>query len=268
MQSGHQLLSGAVGHRRLQPKPHGFAYDVGYYWLDLRKLAILPSLSAKVAIDKFAAVSFRRADYLRDVAHAPTDLSSAVLELARKLLPTVTAPSSVQLELLALTDEQLDVQMLAPLANYGVFFSPLTMYFIGQKGQWHWMLAEVSNTPWNERHYYLVPLVADGLTDYSHAKNFHVSPFNPIEMIYRWKVQVFEQKLRVSITNFREERAVFSAWFDLQAEPLSESSLKNHLIRSPWQNVQIVIRIYWQALRLLIKGMPIYRHQKPKDPSQ
>lgn len=268
MKPGHQLLNGAVGHRRLQPKPHGFAYDVGYFWLNLHDLDTLPTLSAKFAVDKFAALSFRRKDYFRDVTAAPADLSAAVVQQAKSLLPSVLDCSAEQRDLLAKNSGELDVYMLTPLANYGMFFSPLTLYFIGQQGLWHWMLAEVSNTPWNERHYYLVPLNPDGLTDYSHAKNFHVSPFNPIDMIYRWKVQFFENKLRVSITNVKNEKPVFCAWFDLQPEPLNQQSVKNHLIRFPWQNVQIVIRIYWQALRLLLKAMPVYRHQKPKDPSQ
>jgi DUF1365 family protein len=37
------------------------------------------------------------------------------------------------------------------------------------------------------------------------------------------------------------------------------------LIRQPWQNVQIVLRIYWHALKLLIKGVPVHAHPKTKD---
>ncbi len=268
MKPGHQILTGAVGHRRLQPKPYGFAYDVGYFWLNLHDLDALPAVSGKLAVDNFAALSLRRKDYFRDMTNAPAELSSAVVQQARSLLCSVNDCTPEQRDLLTKDCSELDVYMLTPLANYGMFFSPLTLYFIGQHGLWHWMLAEVSNTPWNERHYYLIPLHAHGLTDYSHAKNFHVSPFNPIDMIYRWKVQFFENKLRIAITNFKNDEPVFSAWFDLQAQPLNQQSVKNHLIRFPWQNVQIVTRIYWQALRLLLKAMPVYSHQKPKDPSQ
>lgn len=268
MEAGHQLLHGAVGHRRLQPKNHGFGYEVGYFWLNLAELDSLSQVSKKFSLEKFAPLSFRRKDYFRDIPDAAENLQQAVLQHARKLLPSVTSATPIQRDVLHLPAEQLEVQLLSPLANYGVFFSPLTLYFIGLQGHWHWLLAEVSNTPWNERHYYLVPLDDSGLTDFSHAKNFHVSPFNPIDMIYRWKVQFIQSKLRLSITNIRQDIAVFSAWFDLQSQPLTEESVKKHLIRSPWQNVQIVIRIYWQALRLLLKGMPVYRHQKPKDPSQ
>ena len=43
-----------------------------------------------------------------------------------------------------------------------------------------WVLAEVRNTPWNERHYYAV----DGQQARPLEKAFHVSPFNPMDMVY------------------------------------------------------------------------------------
>lgn len=265
MLSGHYLLKGAVGHSRLQPKPHGFGYDVGYFWLDLANLPTM-SVSRKIQSERFAALTLRRKDYFRDVSDATDSLYSAAITQARRLLPTVSSANEQQISLLANPPANLKIQMLSPLANYGFYFSPLTLYFIGTEGEWHWLLAEVSNTPWNERHYYLIPLDASGITDYSHPKNFHVSPYNPIDMIYQWKIQFLAGKLRLSITNHREQQAVFCAWFDLQPEPLTEEAVKQHLIRFPWQNVQIVTRIYWQALKLLMKGMPIYLHQKPKEP--
>lgn len=263
---GHHLMTGGVGHQRLQPKPHGFGYEVGYFWLNLRDLTSLMQQVPQLATRRFAAASYRRADYFRDIVGASEDLAEAVMQQARQLVSSVPNPSDLHRQVLA--DPDADVQILTPLANYGVFFSPLTLYFIGQQGRWHWMLAEVSNTPWNERHYYLIPLNPDGVTDYSHAKNFHVSPFNPIDMIYQWKVYCVGDKLRVSITNVREEIPVFCAWFELVAQPLQAERVQEHLIRFPWQNVQIISRIYWQAMRLLFKAMPIYSHQKPKDPSK
>jgi DUF1365 family protein len=45
------------------------------------------------------------------------------------------------------------------------------------------VLAEVRNTPWNERHYYAV----DGQQARPLEKAFHVSPFNPMDMVYHWR---------------------------------------------------------------------------------
>ena len=246
MQSGHAWYRGRVGHQRYVPKSHGFGYDVSYLWLDLQQLDTLSQLGALLQIERFAAWSFRRKDYLAGEA----DLAQAV----RHKIQNLGGIKPVE-----------QVFMLSPLANFGVYFSPLTLYYCFSAGQPVYLLAEVSNTPWNERHYYLIPLQGDGHTEFCHDKNFHVSPFNPLDMQYQWQIQPPAALLQLSITNWRQGERVFSAWMDLQQQPLHAASLKQQLIRTPWQNVQTVSRIYWHALKLLFKRLPIYRHQKPKD---
>ncbi len=146
--------------------------------------------------EKFAAWSFRRADYLAGAA----DLRQAVLAKAASLGAIVSA--------------DLQVFMLTPLANFGVFFSPLTLYYAyAQDGTPCWQLAEVSNTPWNERHYYLVPLATSGDTGFFRRKNFHVSPFNPLDMHYQWQISAPAADFHFSISNWRQGEKVFSASF-------------------------------------------------------
>lgn len=248
MQAGHAWYQGEVGHQRYLPKRHGFAYQVSYLWLDLAQLAALDHLGPWLKREKFAAWSFRRADYVAGAA----DLQQAVRDKAASLGADVSAVTQLF--------------MLAPLANWGVYFSPLTLYYaFAADGTNCWLLAEVSNTPWNERHYYLVPLTASGDTEFCHDKNFHVSPFNPLDMQYQWKIKAPGSALTLSISNWRQGEKVFSAWFTLQRQALEQRSIRQQLIRTPWQNVQIVIRIYWHALKLLFKRLPIYDHQTPKD---
>lgn len=253
----HAVLAGTVGHQRYSPKPHGFDYNVHYFWLRLSALDALDS-AGPVRREQFGAFSYRRADYLAGdadlrcaVLAKVNTLRAADMQLAAALAPEVA-------------DTDTEVFLLSPLANWGVFFSPLTLYFGYRDGQLVWQLAEVSNTPWNERHYYLVPLQGR-TTSFSHAKNFHVSPFNPLDMQYLWHIQWTDAQLDVGITNLRAAQKVFAAWFSLSAQPLTHWSQRRLLIQHPWQNVQVVTRIYWHALKLLIKGMPIYDHPASKD---
>lgn len=247
MQQGHAWYQGRVGHQRYLPKSHGFGYHVSYLWLDLQQLDTLRSFGRWLSCEKFAAWSFRRHDYLQGA----TDLAQAVKDKVKALggmLPI----------------EQ--VFLLSPLANFAVFFSPLTLYYCYADSKPLYLLAEVSNTPWNERHYYLIPLNANGDTEFCHDKNFHVSPFNPMDMQYQWKIAAPATVCQLSISNWQHEQRIFSAWFDLTRHELSTVSLRQQLIRTPWQNVQIVSRIYWHALKLLCKRLPVYDHQKPKEP--
>ncbi|WP_306523828.1 DUF1365 domain-containing protein [Rheinheimera sp.] len=248
MQAGHAWYKGRVGHKRYLPEVHDFGYDVSYLWLDLQQLDSLSSFGRYLSLEKFAAWSFRRKDYLQGA----DDLAQAVKDKVKAL----GGDKEVQL-----------VFLLSPLANFNVFFSPLNLYYCYADGKPLYLLAEVSNTPWNERHYYLIPLQTEGDTEFCHDKNFHVSPFNPLDMQYQWKINQPETELQLSISNWRLGERVFSAWLDLTRHELNKPSLQQQLIHTPWQNVQVVFRIYWHALKLLFKRLPVYGHQQPKDPS-
>jgi DUF1365 family protein len=261
MQTGHAWYHGEVGHQRYLPKSHGFGYCISFFWLDLAQLASMGQYGSLLKHEQFGAFSYRRRDYLAGDA----DLKQAVLDKVATLGADVSDIDQVF--------------MLSPLANWGLYFSPLTMYYCFAHGKLQCLLAEVSNTPWNERHYYLVPVIstatpdgypvaqAEKMTEYTHPKNFHVSPFNPLDMLYQWQVGQPGAELVLSITNWRQQQKIFSAWFKLERQPLTASGLKQLLIRTPWPCVQVVFRIYWHALKLLFKGLPLYGHKKPEDPA-
>lgn len=250
--SCHAIYRGQVGHQRINPKPHGLHYDIQYFWLDLCSLTDLP---AQIRRESFGAFSLRRRDYFQGCSAVADikDLAEAAKTRAAQLGGDISEIDQVCL--------------LTPLANWGIYFSPLTQFYLYQQGKPKYLLAEVSNTPWNERYHYLIPLSGTEVTHFSHAKNFHVSPFNPLDMLYKWRIEPPGEHYSLVLQNLREETKIFSAWFKLTREPLSVENIRNMLIRQPWQNVQIVIRIYWQALKLLCKGLPFYSHQKPKDQS-
>lgn len=248
--AGHAIYSGRVGHQRLRPKPHSLDYDIQYFWLDLMALAELPP---EIKRERFGAFSLRRRDYFKGCAAVAAEPSLAQAALIR------AAQLGADLQGID------QVFVLTPLANWGVYFSPLTQYYLYQQGTPRYLLAEVSNTPWHERHHYLVPLNGHAVTEFSHAKQFHVSPFNPLDMQYHWRIEPPADRFKLSLQNSRAAQTVFSAWFMLTRSALTTQNIRQMLIRQPWQNVQVVMRIYWQALQLLCKGLPFYSHQKPKD---
>lgn len=277
MQAGHAWYRGRVGHQRYMPKSHGFGYDVSFFWLDLSQISTLDQHGSLLKNEQFGAFSYRRRDYLQGEA----DLQQAVLD---KVVGLGANTSGIN-----------QVFLLTPLANWGLYFSPLTLYYCFAEGHLQCLLAEVSNTPWNERHYYLVPIIhnpdveqkptdttafaaTDGntytqhtekgeFTEFTQPKNFHVSPFNPMDMLYQWQVGTPGSQLQLSISNWRQQQKIFSAWFKLERQPLTAVALKQLLIHTPWQCVQVVFRIYWHALKLLVKGLPLYGHKKPEDPA-
>jgi len=247
MQSGHAVYCGRVGHKRFMPKVHGFDYPYSAYWLDCAELNAQRLSRVGIAYESFGAISFRRKDYLQ----GDPELAQAVRDKVQQLGGDKAIAQ---------------VFLLSPLASWGLYFSPLNLYYCyAENGDCCYLLAEVSNTPWNERHYYLQQLTPDTL-QYQHDKTFHVSPFNPLDMQYRWQIPAPQATLFCSITNIREEQTVFSAWFKLRRFELTKAVRRNILIRQPWQSVQIFTRIYWQALKLLAKRVPVYAHSKSRGP--
>tara|TARA_R110002126_G_scaffold200330_1_gene347955 strand:- start:13779 stop:14522 length:744 start_codon:yes stop_codon:yes gene_type:complete len=246
MQSGHALYCGEVGHKRFVPKQHGFDYSYHAFWLDCDALDENNLNAMGIKYEAFGALSYRRRDYLAGKA----DLLSAVKD---------------KVDALGAIENITKVYVLTPLANWGYYFSPITLYYCFNKAaKFCYLLAEVSNTPWNERHYYL-QTIGDEAQVYEHDKAFHVSPFNPMQMQYRWQIPTPDNTLFCSITNMQQQQAVFSAWFKLQRFSLTKANRRRILIRHPWQNVQVMWRIYWQALKLFVKGVPVHHHPKTRE---
>lgn len=246
MQAGHAVYQGEVGHLRVSPRKHGFSYPLAHYWLDCHELTKASLEARGIKYQRFGALSYRRKDYLAGADSVFQAVSDKVKLLGGDLTLT-------------------NVFILTPLANWGVYFSPLTLYYcFDADNNFCYLLAEVTNTPWNERHYYL-QTISGSQQRYRHDKAFHVSPFNPINMQYHWQITSPDDNLLCSIRNTLDDKPIFSAWIKLQRQELTASWKRNWLIRNPWQNVQVVLRIYWHALKLFFKGIPVHAHPKTKE---
>jgi len=231
------LCQGTVRHRRFTPREHEFTYQFFMPAIDLRELAQLDQEVKWFSHNHRNWVSLWRKDYMPGVE----DLQQAVLasELANKRIEG-------------------NVLMLANMRYAGIYFSPVNFYFIGEPNAYRYMIAEVSNTPWNERHCYLVDL--DKVGQERTEKRFYVSPFNPMDMQYRWGVKLNDKRVTVHIENWREQKE-FDATMILTREPLTGANLRRAILGTPAMSIKIVSSIYWEALKLFfIKRVPYYPH--------
>jgi DUF1365 family protein len=148
------------------------------------------------------------------------------------------------------------VTMVAQGRCFGLYFSPINFYFCyNENNQCSYMLAEVSNTPWRQRHYYLVDMQHIQPTD----KTFHVSPFMEMNMAYHWRVKPPKRTMTVHIENHQKSK-VFDATLSMKKSELTANNLFRTLCSTPMMTLKVVAGIYWQALRLFIKKVPFVAH--------
>ena len=247
------IYIGHVRHRRFVPTEHQFRYGLYMLYLDLEEL---PSLLADgiFSESRFAPLSFIREDHR---IGSQQSLTEAVRDLVEER-----------------TDERPkgSIRLLTGLRCFGYYFSPINLYYClaPDNEKVEKIVAEVSNTPWRETHYYVL---SDANRTghghdmrFSHDKAFHVSPFMDMDCRYDWRLTQPGSRLVARITNSREGERVFQAELALSRRELHRSGLRRMLLRYPWMTGRIALAIYYQAFRLWRKGCPFYPH--PKHGSQ
>ena len=112
------------------------------------------------------------------------------------------------------------VRMLTQLCTFGYAFNPVSFYYcFAADGSLAGVLAEITNTPWGERHRYVVAGGRDGARA-EFEKTFHISPFQPMEQTYAWRFSAPGAQLTVAMQNRQEGTAVFDAALSVERVPL------------------------------------------------
>jgi uncharacterized protein len=252
------LYEGSVRHRRHGTPNDEFHYQMFMVCLDLDELPDCFNGRMLWSARRPALAWFRRADYLGD-PHMP--LAQSVRELVAER-----------------TGQRLDgpIRLLTHLRYFGHCFNPVSFYYCYDRDDEHVqaVVAHVTNTPWGERHAYVMPI--EHTADHGTAKlmggqfekALHVSPLMGMEHTYDWRLTEPGERLAVHIASERPDgEVVFDATLSLERRELSAHELNRALTRYPLLTVRILARIYGHAARLRLRGARYFPHPRQQDAS-
>jgi DUF1365 family protein len=156
------------------------------------------------------------------------------------------------------------VRLLANPRYLGVGFNPVSFFFLhGDDGAIEAVIVEVTNTPWGERHSYVLDgrsRDASGAIQGEFEKRMHVSPFQPMEQRYGISVSDPGEELRVVIRNLQAGREVLTATMALRRRELTPARMVGLLLRYPPSTIATLARIYANAAGLWLRGARSHPH--------
>jgi DUF1365 family protein len=155
-------------------------------------------------------------------------------------------------------------RMLTNLRYFGFIINPITCYYcFDENERLQWIVTEVTNTPWSERISYVLKCDPESrIQRISFQKGMHVSPFNPMNMTYRWSSNSPSKILSLNLETESMGEKRMDATMALKRREINAGSLAGILLEHPWMTAKVVASIYWQALILAIKRVPFFNHPK------
>jgi DUF1365 family protein len=235
------LYLGHTVHQRLAPRPHKFSYGVFQLLLDVDRLDQAFQGLKLIRNGRFGLFSFAEQD------HGARDGSP--------IRPWVLN----QLEAAGLTASAATIRLLCFPRILGFVFNPLSILFVEDAdGRLEAVIYEVCNT-FGQSHAYVVPANGDGEVHRQSAdKAFYVSPFWPVAGGYRFWVTRPEDRFDLTIVKQTEGRADFVAKLSARRKALTDRCLLSLSFTMPLMTLGVVAAIHWEALRLWIKGAPVW----------
>jgi uncharacterized protein len=236
------IYEGTIRHRRYAVRRREFVHRIALAYVDLDELPQL--LGGRLVRRRPGLLRFRRADYLGD---ASTALGACVRE-------TVEAGCGVA--------PDGPISVLTQFRSFGHCFNPVSFYFCHSvDGGLDAAVAEVTNTPWGERHAYVVPGRAGATVLHGRfSKELHVSPFMEMDHKYTMRLAVPGPTLSVHIENHRAGELQFDATLALRRVELTPASAARLVARYPAATARVLGLIYLHGLRLKLRGVPMHPH--------
>ncbi len=245
------LYEGTVTHTRRDPA-HRFSMRLCMLYVDLDELDEVFASHPLWQVERTGVAVFRRRDHLGDVRRP-------LAESVRRLVAERAGRRP-----------EGPIRLLTHPRYFGYVFNPLSVYYCFDRAgrRVESLVAEVSNTPWNERHCYVLAREPDddrptpGEMRFRTPKVFHVSPFQSMDLVHRWRLNEPGHELCLAIGNEKPGGGAspFAASLVMRRREIDVWSLTRALLVHPAMTARVIAGIYWQAWRIRRKGARVHPH--------
>lgn len=242
------LYVGRVTHHRARPRVHDLSYSLFYALLDLDEAPLL-ARRGLFGWNRAAAMAFHDADHGAGDGRPVRDCFDA------KLVEAGLPARRYRYELLCLP------------RVFGYVFNPISVAWCYDGDTHVAMLYEVNNT-FGDRVHYVLPVTAPAspVVRQTCAKSMYVSPFFDVAGHYRFDLTRPRERFALSIRHEDADGLRLHAGFTGRRLPWTTRNLGGVLARFPWATAKVIGGIHWEALRLWLKGVPLFPRPPALEP--
>lgn len=257
--SNNFIYKGSVYHNRFLPRSHSFKYSLAYFYLNLDDIDNWNITCSHwlFSRSRFRPYRFRRKDY-----HRPE-----INNLKDAVIATIYEDTKVRY------DKSISIYILTQPRIMGFSFNPVSFYYLYDiNNEPLCVLVEINNTPWDERFHYIIHNQLDAseiskqafpkILCKEFAKEFHVSPFMSMNQNYTWKFTISENEHDIEMFNEENNEIIFKAGMNLLKYELNNKQILIMMLTFPFSSLKAFLAIYWNAMRLKLKGITYYEHPK------
>jgi hypothetical protein len=285
------VYEGWIRHRRFEPVEHEFRHRLFLMYLDLDELPGLLDPYPLWSARRRAPARFRRADFLGDPSRPLAECARDAVEAATAERPAGPVRLLTGLRYFGHSFNPVSLYYCFELSGRAGDASDPRRERVAA------VVTEVRNIPWGERHPYVLArgertgtVIRDEI-----EKTFHVSPLMGMDQTYSFSATEPGERLVVHIESRPRGRdrsaaqegtrggglessspstaptsatpsSSFDATLSLRRRELGRAHLVGLLARYPAMSLQVVAKIYAQALRLRLKGAPCFPHPEGARP--
>ncbi len=246
------FYEGHVIHTRFAPKAHCFKYHFFWSAISLDEIKEVFAKHKLWSVDAWNICSFNRKDH---IGNPNLPLDQCVKDLIQN--STGYRPNGT-------------IQLITHLGYLGFRFNPVSFYVLrNETKKIEFIVAEINNTPWGEQFCYIIDArnqSADSIKA-EMKKVFHISPFFSMNIDYKWSFSFLANQLNIQMENWENDEKVFQVVVQVEQQELNTRSMTKFLFKYPLMTCQVIGGIYWQALRLWLKKIPVYTHPNLKKGS-